>query len=150
MKAHDGLIVVDDNPPFSPRERYYYWMSSTNASPFVANSLAVSWRHTGPRMFDLNISLMGKYDASEQCTVLDWGVDESKLPDGDWYWAIFRRGPGQKNHSYYMAAPKEDRSYIEHTLKPGEEASYYIRLQFSDGRRSKDSEPVSVSVPKNE
>ena len=42
------------------------------------------------------------------------------------------------------------RSYIEHTLKPGEEASYYIRLQFSDGRRSKDSEPVSVSVPKNE
>lgn len=150
VKAHDCLIVVDDNPPFSPRERYYYWMSSTNASPFVANSLAVSWRHTGPRMFDLNISLMGKYDASEQCTVLDWGVDESKLPDGDWYWAIFRRGPGQKSHSYYMAAPKEDRSYIEHTLKPGEEASYYIRLQFSDGRRSKDSEPISVSVPKNE
>ena len=150
VKAHDGLIVVDDNPPFSPRERYYYWMSSTNASPFVANSLAVSWRHTGPRMFDLNISLMGTYDVSEQCTVLDWGVDESKLPDGDWYWAIFRRGPGQKSHSYYMAAPKEDRSYIEHTLKPGEEASYYVRLQFGDGRRSKDSEPVTVSVPKNE
>ena len=150
VKVHNGLIVVDDNPPFSPRERYYYWMSSTNASPFVANSLAVSWRHTGPRMFDLNISLMGKYDASEQCTVLDWGVDESKLPDGDWYWAIFRRGPGQKSHSYYMAAPKEDRSYIEHTLKPGEEASYYVRLQFGDGRRSKDSEPVTVSVPKNE
>ncbi len=150
VKAHDCIIVVDDNPPYTPRERYYYWMSSTNASPFISNSLAVSWRHTGPRMFDINISLMGKYDSSEECTLLDWSVDENKLPEGDWYWAIFRRGPGQAAYTYYMAAPKEDRSYIEHTLKPGEEASYYIRLQFGDGRRSKDSDSVSVSAPKKE
>ena len=86
----------------------------------------------------------GKFDTEEQSTQLDWSVDEGKLPEGDWYWAVFRRGPGQESFIYYMSVPKDERSYIEYTLKAGEEADYYIRLQFEDGRRSSDSDPVHV------
>ena len=48
-----------------------------------------------------------------------------------------------------MSVPKEDRSYSEHTLNAGEQADYYIRLQFEDGRRSNDSEAVSVVATEN-
>lgn len=148
MKVRNYTIIVDDNPPYSQKERYYYWMTSTNASPFTSSSLAVSWRHLGPRYFDIAISLSGMYNAEDKATVLDWSVSENKLPEGDWYWAIFRRGPGEENYSYYMSVAKDERSYIEHTLKPGEEADYYLRLQFEDGRRSSDSDPVHISAPK--
>ena len=147
VKLDSCIIRVDDNPPYSQKERYYYWMESTNASPFIARSLAVSWRHTGPRSFQVDIELSSMYNADDHCSVLNWNVDERQLPEGDWYWAIFRRGPGEENYKYYMTAPKEDRTYIEHTLKAGEQADYYIRLQFEDGRRSNDSDPVSVSAP---
>lgn len=147
VKLDSCIIRVDDNPPYSQKERYYYWMESTNASPFIARSLAVSWRHTGPRSFQVDIELSSMYNADDHCSVLNWNVDERQLPEGDWYWAIFRRGPGEENYKYYMTVPKEDRTYIEHTLKAGEQADYYIRLQFEDGRRSNDSESVSVLAP---
>ena len=150
VKLDSCIIRVDDNPPYSQKERYYYWMESTNASPFIARSLAVSWRHTGPRSFQVDIELSSMYNADDHCSVLNWNVDERQLPEGDWYWAIFRRGPGEENYKFYMTVPKEDRTYIEHTLKAGEQADYYIRLQFEDGRRSNDSDPVSVQATKNE
>lgn len=150
VKLDSCIIRVDDNPPYVPRERYYYWMESTNASPFIGTSLAVSWRHTGPRMLDLNLDLSGRYVEGDQSVLLEWSCNAARLPEGDWYWAIFRRGPGEENYKYYMAVPKEERSYTEHTLKPGEQASYYVRLQFGDGRRSTDSEIVSVTATKKE
>ena len=150
MKQQNYTIKFDDNPPYAQKGRYYYWMTSTNASPFVGTSLAVSWRHIGPRFFDIDIDLTGRYVAEDQATMLQWSVKEERLPEGDWHWAIFRQGPGEEKFRYYMSAPKEDRSYIEQTLRPGEAADYYIRLQFEDGRRSDDSESVSVVATKNE
>ncbi len=150
VKLDSCIIRVDDNPPYTSKERYYYWMESTNASPFIGKSLAVSWRHTGPRTFDIDIELTSMYNIDDHCAILNWNVNDEKLPEGDWYWAIFRRGPDEKKYRYYMSVPKEDRTYIEHTLKSGEQADYYIRLQFEDGRRSNDSEAVSVVATKNE
>jgi hypothetical protein len=149
-KVRDYKFIVDDNPPYVQRERYYYWMTSTNASPFVSHSLAVSWKHHGPRVFDVDIKLEGSYRAEENAVVLGWAVDGTALPEGDWHWAIFRRRVGENRFKYYMSASKEERTYIDHSLEPGEDTDYYIRLQFEDGRRSPDSAPVHVSAPKNE
>ena len=101
-------------------------------------------------MLDLNLDLSGRYVEGDQSVLLEWSCNAARLPEGDWYWAVFRRGPGEENFRYYMAVPKEERSYTEHTLKPGEQASYYVRLQFGDGRRSTDSEIVSVTATKKE
>lgn len=150
VRQDSCIIRVDENPPYSQNERYYYWMESTNASPFISRSLAVSWRHTGPRIFDVSIELKGSYREDTEMVLLDWSYDEKALPEGDWYWAVFRRGPGEDGFRYYMAVDKGDHVYTEHALKAGEEADYYVRLQFEDGRRSLDSKPVHVAVPKKE
>ncbi len=150
VKTQNNTIIIDDNPPYEQGTRYYYWMTSVNTSPFTSSSLPVSWKHQGPRLIDLKIELTGVYDATEKQAVLMWDFDKTKLPDGDCYWAIFRRGPGEEKYRYYMNVAKEDRNYTEHALKLGEGADYYIRLQFEDGRRSSDSEPVHVTAPKGE
>lgn len=148
VKLQRNIIVVDDNPPYAGNERYYYWLASTNASPFISRSMAVSWRHQGPRIITLDIQLESNYDAADRAVILGWNTGEGVLPEGDWYWAIFRRGPEESHFNYYTSAKKEDRTYIDHTLQPGEQAEYYLRLQFSDSRRSPDSNTVVVTAPK--
>ncbi|MBQ7495107.1 MAG: hypothetical protein IJT75_05025, partial [Bacteroidaceae bacterium] len=150
MKARNYSITIDDNPPYSQKDRYYYWMTSTNASPFISHSLAVSWRHLGPRYFDIPISLSAQFIDTEKYALLEWSTNENRLPDGDWYWAIFRRGPGEENYRYIMNAPKDEYTYTDHSLQAGEAADYYIRLQFEDGRRSGDSESVHVVATAND
>ena len=147
VKFLNYKIVFDDNPPYSQKERYYYWMTSTNASPFISRSMAVSWRHFGPRVINLDIQLESNYDPTDRASILGWSVGEGILPEGDWYWAVFRRGPEDDHFNYYMSVSKEDRTYIDHSLLPGEEAEYYIRLQFADSRHSPESNKVTVSAP---
>jgi hypothetical protein len=146
VKANHNIISVSDNPPYVQRGRYYYWMESVNASPFVSRSLAVSWKHQGPRIIDVEVTLVGSYVKEDNACALGWDADSEKLPEGDWYWAIFRKGPGQDAFKYHMSAEKESRYYQEYTLEAGETAEYYIRLQFADGRHSPESNSVSVTA----
>ena len=143
VKTQDNTIIVDDNPPYSQNGRYYYFMRSVNASPFTSNSLAVSWKHQGPRILDVPIELTGSY---EDGTVLTWFINPNKLPGGEWHFCIYRKGLGDKDFKYYMSAAQTDQRYTEHTLKQGETAEYYIQLQFEDGRRSQPSNTVRVTA----
>ncbi|MBQ9559352.1 MAG: hypothetical protein IJV08_05145 [Bacteroidaceae bacterium] len=145
VKAKDNTIIVHDNPPYSQTGRYYYFMKSINASPFVSRSLAVSWRHQGPRVLDVPIELSGSYDDG---THLTWFVRDENLPGGEWHFCIYRKGPEDKGFKYYMSAAQDDRSYREHTLEKGETAEYYIELQYEDGRHSQSSNTVKVERPK--
>lgn len=142
IKTVDNTIIVRDNPAYSQNQRYYYFMKSVNASPFVSRSKAVSWRHHGPRVLNVPIELSGSY---EKGTLLTWFVRNDKLPAGNWHFCIYRKGPGDKNFKYYMSAAQTDRTYKEHTLKAGETAEYYIELQFEDGRHSQSSNTVTVT-----
>lgn len=144
VKAHQNLVIVNDNPPYSQRDRYYYWMTSTNASPFISHSLAVSWKHAGPRVVNVAVALSGSYVADDKSVMLAWDTSDAVMPEGEWYWAVFRRGPGQSRFTYYMSVEKDARYYQEHTLQPGETAEYYVHLQFADGRHSPDSNTVTV------
>ena len=143
VKTQDNTIIVRDNPPYAQTGRYYYFLKSINASPFVSRSLAVSWRHQGPRVLDVPIELSGSYDDGAHLT---WFVRDDKLPGGEWHFCIYRKGPEDKNFKYYMSAAQGDRSYREHTLEKGEKAEYYIELQFEDGRHSQSSNTVSVTA----
>ena len=150
IKQAGNKIIIRDNPPYSQTERYYYFCKSINSSPFTTSSLDVSWKHRGPRVLNVKIELSGTYDPEEKASRLAFFIaDESTLPEGDWYFTIYRKGPGQQKFAYYMSANKEDRGYVEHTLKPGETAEYFVELQFADGRHSPSSNTVSVTCPAN-
>ena len=148
VKAVNNTIIVDDNPPYKQGiVRYYYWMTSVNASPFTSSSLPVSWKHQGPRQIDVEIQLTGVYDAIEGETVLMWDLDQSKLPEDDeWHYCVFRKGPGEEKFRYYMSTPKDDRGYRESTLHEGETAEYYVEIRSGDGRFSPASNTVSVTA----
>lgn len=143
VRATDNTIIYKDNPPYSQTQRYYYFLKSVNASPFSSSSLAVSWRHRGPRVLDVPIQLVGSYTDG---TVLTWEVAESNLPAGDWHFCIYRKGPADKRFQYYMSAAATDRRYVEHTLQKGQTAQYYVELRFDDGRHSQESNTVSVTA----
>lgn len=143
VKTQDNTIIVRDNPPYSQTGRYYYFMKSINASPFVSRSLAVSWRHQGPRVLNIPIELSGSYDDGVRLT---WFVSPDKLPGGDWHYCIYRKGPEDKDFKYYMSAAQADQRYTEHSLEKGQTAEYYIELQFEDGRHSQSSNTVRVTA----
>ena len=143
VKTQDNTIIVRDNPPYSQTGRYYYFMKSINASPFVSRSLAVSWRHQGPRVLNIPIELTGSYDDGVRLT---WFIPEDKLPGGEWHFCIYRKGPEDKDFKYYMSAAQADQRYTEHTLEKGQTAEYYIELQFEDGRHSQSSNMVRVTA----
>ena len=149
VKQAGNKIIITDNPPYSQTQRYYYFCKSINSSPFTTSSLDVSWKHRGPRLLKVNIELSAVYDEEEKCSRLSWFIaDEQSLPEGDWYFAIYRKGPGENKFNYYMSADKADRSYVEYTLKEGETAEYYVELQFEDGRHSPSSNTTSVTRQK--
>jgi len=148
VKRHDNTIIVRDNPPYSQTQRYYYYMKSVNASPFNSKSLAVSWKHHGPRVLNVPLQLSGEYNTGDKATVLTWFVNAKDLPAGNWHYCIYRKGPEDKDFKYYMSAATSDTRYVEHTLETGQTAEYYIDLRFEDGRHSMPSNTVSVTATK--
>ncbi len=151
LRAHDNMIIVDDNPPYLQTERYYYFVQSTNASPFKSQSLAVSFRHRGPRNLDIPIKLYASYLERQGETRLAWEVDEKLLPsDGRGYFCIYRKGPGEDEFTYLRNVELTERSYSDHQMRPSDteqQAEYYIHVQYADGRSSQDSNTVTVKAP---
>ena len=146
VKADSNRIVVDDNPPYSQDKRYYYMMRSINQSPFTSQSLAVSWRHMGPRILDLPIMLTGEYDEDDHSTLLVWSLATDDIPEGEYHFSIFRKGPGDEKFKFYTSTAADQPIYTEHTLRPGQTAEYYVQVYYTDGRAGQPSDTVSVTA----
>lgn len=148
---HDSLInkdyriIIDDNPPYDREQRYYYLVESHNASPFTSQSLAVSWLHRGPKVWPVNIRLAGDYIEREGQTKIIW--ETGKLPEevkGDYYYCIYRKGTGDDSFNFVVSQPKTTTEYTDRLLKKGEQAQYYVMIQWRDGRQSTPSNTITV------
>ncbi len=151
---HDSLvtqnyrIILDDNPPFDREQRYYYCVESHNSSPFTARSLAVSWLHRGPKVWEVPITLAGDYFKKDGHTRLVWEI--GKLPfEGDYYYCIYRKGPGENTFHFVLSVPKNSQEYTDRILQKGESADYYVMIQWRDGRQSTPSNTITVTRPKD-
>lgn len=141
-------IVIDDNPPFDREQRYYYYVVSHNQSPFTTNSLAISWLHRGPKVWPVDLKLFGNYDEKTGVTRLVWerGQLPKELDSIDYYYCIYRKGPGQADFEFVVSVPKTDAEYTDRLLRKGEQAEYYLQLQWRDGRQSNISNIVKVGA----
>lgn len=146
---HDSLttknytIVIDDNPPYDRERRYYYYVESFNSSPFSEKSLAVSWFHPGPKVYEVNIELAGAYDERTKQTKLAWTT--GKLPvDGPYYYCIARKGPKDDKLEFLLSVAPDEQEFTDRLLEPGEEAQYQVMIQWRDGRQSTPSNVVTV------
>ena len=147
MQTGNYTIVVDDNPPYDRRQRYFYYMESFNSSPFTSNSLAVSWLHRGPKVYEVKIDLAGDYMKSSDQVKLAWNI--GKLPfDAPYYYCVYRKREKENSFVYQMSVQPEDMTYLDGQLKDGEEAEYYLMIQWEDGRQSTPSNTIKVKKSK--
>ena len=96
----------------------------------------------------MNVSLkvFGDYKKEGHETRLVW--ETGTVPDyGPWYYCIYRKGAGDKDFKFLLAAKPEETQFTDNLLRPGQEAEYYMMVQYDDGRRSQRSNVVKVSAP---
>ena len=140
-------IIVDDNPPFDPRQRYFYYMESFNSSPYTSQSLTVSWLHRGPKVLDVKIDLAGDYIKTADQVKLAWSVGTLPI-DAPYYYCVYRKRAGENGFVYQMSVQPEDLTYLDGQLNDGEEAEYWIMIQWEDGRQSTHSNVIKVKKQK--
>jgi hypothetical protein len=148
MQVGNYTITVDDNPPYDRQQRYFYYMESFNSSPYTSSSLAVSWLHKGPKVYQVKIDLAGDYMKNDDQVKLAWSIE--KLPfEAPYYYCVYRKRAGEKGFVYQMSVQPEEQTYVDAQLEEGEEAEYYIMIQWQDGRQSTTSQTVKVKKTKN-
>ena len=151
LRYQNYTIVIDDNPPYLQTARYYYCVESINASPFRSQSLAISFNHRGPRVFDIPVKLAGSYIVNEGETRLVWDIDTKRLPNSEGaYLCIYRKGPGETKFTYQRNVPIAENVYSDHQMRQTDQeqkAEYYVHVQYADGRRGLESNTVTVTAP---
>ena len=75
---------------------------------------------------------------------LTWDARVDASLQGQDYYCIFRKGPSDKRFLYMYNVAKDEQEYTDQLLKAGEQAEYYVVIQFKDGRESQQSNTVSI------
>ena len=92
------------------------------------------------------LKLYGSYNKEQHETRLAW--ETGSVPDyGSWYYSIYRKGAGDRDFQFLLAAKSSETTFTDKLLQPGEQAEYYILVVYDDGRRSQRSNVVQVSTP---
>ena len=144
--SQDHLITLHDKPEYQKSKRYEYAVESFAYNGAKAISLAYSVAWKAPLMFDHKITLRGSYDSAKGETTLAWETSDDVPYEGDWYFCIYRKGPGDDSPKYLLSAEKGERSFSDYKLAAGQTAEYHIFIQYPDGYRSRQSNTVAVSA----
>lgn len=147
VRLADYVIDVFDHPKENSFEEYSYAVESFNYSGISSGlSLVYSTIFRGDPVFSAPIQLLGDFDAERKLTKLAWEV--TSAPEGkDWFFCIWRKGPGEDHFKFFISADPDERDYSDRLLLPGQEAQYYIQIQMEDGRESEPSNVVTIKAP---
>lgn len=145
LADYDYELMLHDKPEYSREARYDYAIETISYSGVSSEkSLAYSVRWEGDAVFALPLKLYGEYLEDKQETRLVWEMPQQPPYKGRWYFCIFRQGPDDKAPTFLISAAKDDRIFSDRLLDPGQQASYFIRVKYADGRQSEDSNTVTV------
>ena len=145
LADYDYELTLHDKPEYNREARYDYAIETISYSGVSSEkSLAYSVRWEGDAVFSLPLKLYGEYLEDKQETRLVWEMPQEPPYKGRWYFCIFRQGPDDKAPTFLISAAKDDRIFSDHLLDPGQQASYFIRVKYADGRQSEDSNTVEV------
>ena len=149
VKARNNRIEIMDTPDASINEQWVYAIESFNYSD-VSSGLSLQYmvRFDGERVFTWPIHLYGNYSAEQKETRIAWEMDAAPPYSGEWYFCIYRQGPDDDMPQFLMSAEPNERSFDDRWLQPGEQAKYYIMIQYADGRASEPSNTITVSAPR--
>lgn len=148
VKALEDVLELFDTPDVSATEQWVYAVESFNYSD-VSSGLSLQFMASfdGERLFTWPIRLSGTYREEDGETRLAWEMDADPPYSGEWYFCIYRKGPGDDLPQFLLSAEPSDRFFNDFLLQPGETAEYYIFIQYPDGRASEPSNTISVTAP---
>jgi len=148
IKAANDYIEVHDIPDVTGSARWVYAVESFNYSN-VSSGLSLQYMvsFSGQGLFAWPIRLFCSYLPEHGETRLAWEMDAAPPYSGEWWFCIYRKGPGDDMPQFLMSAQPEERFFEDYLLRPGETAEYHILIQYADGRASEPSNTVSVSAP---
>ena len=113
-------------------------------------SLIFSARFADFTEADLQIKAAGTYDSANGEARLSWehtAVDGNVTP---YYYCVFRKGKNETDYTFLCSTEPDMPLHTDQLLSPGESASYYVIVRFTDGRRSKPSNMVTIAAPAKE
>ena len=148
LRMIDNRIRFTDSPAPNMRTRYVYAVETYNLTGVTSGlSLPQTFLFTGPRIVDIKLKLEGVYEKKTREARLAW--ETGKVPDyGPWYYCVYRKGPDDRDFKFMLATKSDEPLYNDFNTRPGETAQYYVTVQYDDGRRSKPSNTVTISAPK--
>lgn len=143
----DHMVDVVDNPPYDRNHNYIYGVTSVALNGLNTTSMLVSLAYNGPAYFDWDIKLSARYDKAEKQTRLAYETD-TKLPykSKDWFFTVYRKRAGEKEFSFYKSTPSNEQGCFDPHLDEGEEAEYYVFIQFPDGCKSSPSNTIRIKA----
>lgn len=148
VKKNSDMIEVKDVPEFNREKKYEYAMQSFTAQNVASDmSLAYGVKFQGELYFQWPIKLFGDYDQRRGEVHIAWETEDNLPYKGDYYFCIYCKGPKDKDPHFLFSADKKERSFSDKNLLPGEEAQYYIFIQYEDGRKTSNSNVVTVKAP---
>ena len=145
VRRAGGRIRLTDSPRPDVRTRYVYAVETVNLSGMSSGlSMPQTFLVTGPRLVDVPLKLFGNFTKKDNETLLAW--ETGRVPDyGPWHYSIYRKGSGDSDFRFFLSAKSTDSQFSDYLLRPGQEAEYYIVVQYADGRRSQRSNVVKVN-----
>jgi hypothetical protein len=147
LRNTNDRIRFTDSPKPHMRKRYIYAVETTNLSGVTSGlSQTQSLLFTGPRIVNIPLKVLGDYRKDKKETCLVW--ETGKVPDyGPWYYCVYRKGADDKDFKFLLAVKSDEQQFTDYLLQPGQEAEYYMMIQYDDGRRSQRSNVVKVKAP---
>ena len=147
LRLEGDRIRFTDSPKPNMKKRYIYAVETYNLSGVTSGlSRTQTFLFTGPRIVEVPLKVFATYKKEGHETQLAWETGE--VPDyGPWYYCIYRKGADDKDFKFLLAAKPGEKQFTDYLLRPGQEAEYYMMVQYDDGRRSQRSNVVKVSAP---
>jgi hypothetical protein len=149
VKARHDYIQLTDTPAVTAGESWVYAVESFNHSGTSSGlSLQSVFSFAGETSFACPVVLHGSYLSQEGETRLAWDMQQTPSGEGEWYFCVYRKGPADAHPQFLLSVQPDERSFSDRLLHPGEQAEYYLVIQYSDGRCSEPSNIVKVTAPK--
>lgn len=146
LRLAGNRIRVSDSPKPNMRTRYVYAVETSNLSGKTSvMSMPQTFLFTGPRQVNVPLKLFGNFTRNNNETVLVWETGQTQ-DFGPWSYCIYRKGAGDSDFKYLLSAKSTDSQFSDFLLRPGQEAEYYIMVQYADGRHSQRSNVVKVTA----
>lgn len=144
-----STLEVVDRPAPNQTIRYYYAIEAINMTGVSTGlSMQTCYLFQGQRIFDVPIKLDAQWREDKGRVFIAWEAPEELPIVAPYHFVLSRQLEGEDFFRAYRSIKRDQNSFEDRRMKPGESTVYRLEILFEDGRRTTPSNEVKVTVPK--